>query len=400
MSATRGAGWPTLLLIVGAGIVSAFQVGKAPMALAAVRAELGLDLATASWLLSAFALVGAAGGLAIGFGVDRFGARRLALGGLLLQALCSLLGALAGSAVPLLATRVVEGFGFLTVVVAAPTLIVAAAGAARQGRAMALWGTFMPLGMGLVMLGAPLLTLLGWRGFWLANAALLLAYAGLLAWGTRRLAPGRPVPTSPEPRRFGADLRLTLASAAPWLLALLMTAFGTAYFAVFGFLPLILSERLGVTGESATLLAAAAIAVNALGNLACGPLLARGVPRARLLWLGFATMAVAAFGILGAGLPGAAAYALCLLFSAVSGLIPVTLLDAAPRLAPRPDLAGAALGFVMQGSNLGLLLGPALAGALAAASGWSAVPPLVLGVALLAGLLALLLQGRGEGTSA
>jgi hypothetical protein len=61
--------WPTVLLIVGAGVVSAFQVGKAPPALA-VQADLGLDLAATSWLLSAFAIVGALAGIAIGVAVE------------------------------------------------------------------------------------------------------------------------------------------------------------------------------------------------------------------------------------------------------------------------------------------------------------------------------------------
>jgi hypothetical protein len=43
---------PFVLLLVGSGVVSAFQVGKATVALAAVQADLGMNLAVASWLLS------------------------------------------------------------------------------------------------------------------------------------------------------------------------------------------------------------------------------------------------------------------------------------------------------------------------------------------------------------
>ncbi|MGE0949112.1 MFS transporter, partial [Bordetella pertussis] len=47
-------------LVVGAGIVSAMQVGKVPAALPELRAALDASLAQASWLLSAFAAIGAA----------------------------------------------------------------------------------------------------------------------------------------------------------------------------------------------------------------------------------------------------------------------------------------------------------------------------------------------------
>ncbi|HBN54685.1 MAG TPA: hypothetical protein DD456_11860, partial [Stenotrophomonas sp.] len=55
-----------LVLVIGAGIVSAFQVGKVPVALQSLRADLGVDLGAVSWVLSAFALVGALASLLIG----------------------------------------------------------------------------------------------------------------------------------------------------------------------------------------------------------------------------------------------------------------------------------------------------------------------------------------------
>ncbi|HET8725870.1 MAG TPA: MFS transporter, partial [Alphaproteobacteria bacterium] len=251
------------------------------------------------------------------------------------------------------------------------------------------WGTFMPVGIAGVMLGAPLITALGWRGFWLANAAVLAAYAALLAFGTR----GVP-PATARGRSIAEDVRRTLASGGPWLLAVLFAAFTAAYFAVFGFLPSILTDRLAVAPETGGLLTAVAVAANASGNIGCGLLLTRGVRRTNILLIGFGVMALCGFGILAEGVPGAAAYALCVVFSAVGGLVPVALIDAAPRHAPRPDLVGATVGFLMQGNNVGLTLGPAAAGALAAASGWPMVSSLVAVIAAVAGLLTLALRTR------
>ena len=101
----NGARWPSILLIVGAGVVSACQVGKVPAALADIQAHLALDLGTASWLLSAFAVVGAFTGITIGVAVDHVGARFMALGGLLLQGGGSAIGALANDAPLLLAVN-------------------------------------------------------------------------------------------------------------------------------------------------------------------------------------------------------------------------------------------------------------------------------------------------------
>lgn len=382
--ATHGSWW-LILLIVGAGVVSAFQVGKAPAALDAVRADLALDLATASWLLSAFAIVGALAGAAIGIAVDHAGARRMVLAGLLLQALASTAGAMVPSAAMLLTTRAAEGLGFLTVTVAAPALVVAVARGAQLGRAIAVWGTFMPVGITLVLLGAPLLTVLGWRGYWFGNAAILGVYALLLSLATRGIAP------RPAQGELVADLRQAMSASGPWLLALLMAAFGAGYFALIGFLPTILTERLQVSAAEASQLTALVVIVNALGNLASGALLTRGWRRGTVLAAGFAAMAICAAPVLAGSLPPWPSFALCIVFSAISGLIPVALLDAAPRYAPSARLVGATVGLVMQGNNVGLVLGPVAAGTIAAhAGGWPVVGLTVAALSLLAAGLAIL----------
>ncbi|MFX8723738.1 hypothetical protein ABTM71_19935, partial [Acinetobacter baumannii] len=49
---------------------------------------------------------------------------------------------------------------------------------------------------------------------------------------------------------------------------------------------------------------------------------------------------------------------LACLFSAIGGIIPGAIFAAVPRHSPGPALMGAVNGLVVQGSNLGVLLGP------------------------------------------
>jgi MFS transporter, DHA1 family, inner membrane transport protein len=83
----REAGWSTVYIIAGAGVISAFQVGKAPMALGTIQFDLGLSLVVASWLISAFAIIGAIVGAPVGLAADRIGTKRMVVGGLAFQAL-------------------------------------------------------------------------------------------------------------------------------------------------------------------------------------------------------------------------------------------------------------------------------------------------------------------------
>ena len=198
--------WPAVLAAALAGVAIAINVGKVPLALPLLRAELGLSLVQAgrgSSMLSTLAVLAA-----LGFGLlaGRIGALRIVLGGLGLSAAASLLalavhgvGATPGSPLAgastdapgwgfglLIATRFFEGAGFLAVAVSGPSLISAATAASDRRFALGVWSSYMPTGAGLAMALAPLLLpLAGWRGLWAAAAAVLLLAAGA-AWAQRR----------------------------------------------------------------------------------------------------------------------------------------------------------------------------------------------------------------------
>ncbi|WP_306005244.1 MFS transporter [Aquicoccus porphyridii] len=376
------AGWPTVFVIAGAGTVSAFQVGKAPMALSVIQGDLGISLAMVSWLISAFAIVGAGFGAPIGLAVDRIGAKRMVVGGLLLQALGSGLGGMAGGAGPLILSRVVEGLGFVSVLVAAPTIIFATVSPDLRDRAIAVWATVMPVGMTVVMLAVPLFNYLEWRGFWMLNAAILLGYCLFFA------ASIPAVVTMGNAHSIKEQLANVIVAPGPWVLAALFAAFSAAFFAIFGFLPALLTDQFGLSQNLASTVAAVSVAASGLGNLVAGALLSAGRPPVRVLTAGFVAMIIFGFGVLSPGLAWAFVAGLAVLFSLTAGLVPVVLMGCLPRLAPRPDLVGATMGFAIQGNNIGMLAGPVTAGALAANFGWGSVAVVVAAVLIAAIALA------------
>lgn len=356
---------PVLWLIVGAGIVSAFQVGEISIALPSLRDSIGISLPDGGWLLSVFALVGALTGMPVGVSVDTVGARRMALAGLAVQGTSSLLSATVDSFAWLLALRVLEGLGFMSVVVAMPALVLASTPEHKRKRAFAILGTYMPLGVAMAMLCAPLMKLLGWQGLTLLSGTGLFAYAALLLAGTRHLA----VPAAAQASGFAA-MRGTAMARAPQLLAMLFAAFTAAYFSVFGFLPTLLASRMSLDGATAGMTAALVVAVNAAGNLACGVLLSKGISHLALMRFSFIGMAACTAAALATDVSGLTALVFCALLSFISGPIPVILMELAPRSASSADQTGAAVGLVMQGNNIGLLVGPAAAGMIANAHGW------------------------------
>ena len=370
MTATR---WPLIFVMIGAGVVCAFQVGKAAIAVPLLRQDLGLSLSFAAWIISVYAMLGAAAGLMIGVIVTRIGARRAAIGGLLVVGLASCAGAAATSGEWLIVCRIVEGCGFVPAVIAIPTLLRLISAPRDHDMTMALWSCYVPVGMVIIMFAGPWLASESWRVLWFANGALAILYAGLLVV----VAPqDRPAGTAAriDPLGLRTGVGEVLRARGPMLLALSFCLYTFHYHAVVGLMPTLLTERLGLSIEAAAALVALAIAVNGVGNFIVGPLLRFGLP----LWLPIAVSFVAT-GTMSLGIFSGSAPALLVVVCAsiglgVSGMVPGAMFAGAPYFTPRPALLAAIFGVLAQASAIGQMLGPAALGTWADHFGWSSAP--------------------------
>lgn len=381
-------------MIVGAGMAAAFQVGKAPPVLPLLRQELSLSLFMSGWVISAFYVVGftiapIAGGLA-----DRLGIRRMIFAGLACQALASLCGAMAQGPHLLLFTRVFEGLGYIIVVVSCPGLIMKYTRLQDRRMAFGVWGCCMPTGGAVMMLAAPwLVELAGWRGLWATNSVLLTGYIFLLAAVTRDFRGDGGSGRFSLPGLL-QDIRLVIKSGGPVLFAFCFGTYALQFIAVIGFLPTMLIEGEGLSRTVAASLSALVLFMNVPGNLLGGRLLQRGTPRYRILAVAGAVMGLCSLGIFSPFLSLPVRYVLCLLFSGVGGMLPATALEGAAATAPSPELGATSQGVLMQGVQLGLLIGPPTVAAVVSHFGsWSYAPWVLAPAAGMVVGLALFLRG-------
>jgi MFS family permease len=359
-------------LVVAVGVTCALHVGKLPVAIPVLREGLGLSLVQAGFLLSLVQLAGMTLGLLVGLLADRLGPRRVMLAGLLLLAAGSALGALAPDVSVLLATRVLEGMGFLLAVLPAPGLLrQRVQHAPTLSRSLGWWGAYMPLGTALaLLLGVPLLSAVGWRWAWLLLALLsLLAAAGLARW----VAPDAQALAFAAPQgntALGPRLRRTLRAPGPWLVALAFFLYSGQWLAVVGFLPTIYHQA-GYTGAAVASLSALAAGINMAGNIGAGWWLAHGAKPGVVLTLAYLAMGAGAGVAFGAEGHPVMQYLAVLVFSGVGGLIPGTLFGLAVKLAPDNDTVSTTVGWMQQFSALGQFLGPPVVAWVATvAGGW------------------------------
>ncbi|MFH8935580.1 MFS transporter [Streptomyces griseosporeus] len=178
-----------------------------------IAAGLGFGAVGLTWVIHAYALT--FGGLLLlgGKAADRYGRRRVLLGGLALFGLASLAGGFAQQPGHLVAARAAQGIGAAALAPAALALLTASfpAGKARV-RAFGVWSAMNAAGGALGVLAGGLLTeYAGWRWVMFVNVPMAVC-ALALAW--------RGVPATPPTARGGRPdvLGAVLATAGTTLL--------------------------------------------------------------------------------------------------------------------------------------------------------------------------------------
>ncbi len=389
MTETTRTDWRAVWAIFAIGVVSAAYIGKAPPALPLLRTELGLTLVESGFVATMFNVIGGVVGIFAGMLADRFGHKRAALAGLAALVAGSLLGVFAAGYATVLLGRFLEGAGFILASVSGVALMTQTSRLADRPRAMALWSAYMPTGGTAALLAAPwLLLAVGWRGLWLVIALLTAACFVLVLRAVPAVAPHARV-------GFARLARESLTATGSLLLCVAFIGYAAQWASVLVWLPTFAIDERGASTELAALLTAGMVAANVPGNLLGGPLMARGVSRARLIVFGACVQALSSVGIFLDVLPDAARYASCLSFSFFGGLIPMAVMSGIAVHARTPAHIGTTNGMVMQVSQIGQFFGPMLVAWLATRFAWSASLSAMLAYAALT-LAAGLAIGRVE----
>ena len=375
--------WRNIALAIFAALNAAFQIGKAIIALPLLQgAPLYLSLRESGLVISSLAIVGALLAMPLGLLVSRFDARKVLCAGVAVLALTNFAGGFATGLGLLIASRVVEGIAVVVLLICASSVVGRQAAPRERDLAMALSSTAVPSGIALMMLGATMAASLGyqlsWQMLWQLNGWLAVA-SGLVLWWCLPAMPA-VVSTAADSGAWNAIRSVAQARGAQRI-AICFAVYAVVYFAFSGFLPLLLRDLLGLSPRQAGYVSAAIVAVNVLGNISAGALMRRGVPPRWVVGVGFTIGAVCISLLFWLTLPMQASVAIAMLMTGCMGSIPGALTAGAPKAAPSATLVPPTIGFMLQGSYVGQLLGPLAAGVLAQAGGWSMVAWMLLALA-------------------
>jgi predicted MFS family arabinose efflux permease len=364
--------WLLVSVATCCGFAAAYNIGKLPPSIPALRAEFSTTLTSVAALVSSYSLIAMTCSLLMGGVVARLGIWRTVAGGLCLLIAGGLIGATTHEFEILLFARVLEGIGYLAIAITMPAFIGRVCTPSSRSVALGVWGTFVPGGITLCMLLAPWLSSLGgWRALWWGGvlvALVLLVLAVLLI---------RPAATSIE--AAANQPRPAISSVftrTNWLLTVCFAVYSMCFTGLATFLPTYWSETFAaVSLASATQWTALVISVNIIGNLCGGWLNQAGVSLRALILTG--TVVAAAFGVLTYfhSLSFHAQLISACLFTFLSGITPATLFVTASRVTASPAQNGLLVGLLFQGAGCGQVFGPLLVGGLVDSAGdWSVVP--------------------------
>jgi MFS transporter, CP family, cyanate transporter len=356
--------WVRIALLYGCGVLAAAQIGKLAALAPTMQRELAIGLSTMALLVALIEAGGALFATRAGHVALRVGLGRSLLAAMLLLCAASVGQAFAPGAAALFAWRLVEAVGYVGVVVTAPVLIAALAGTLRAPALLALWSTFVPVGLALGTWGLGWLAdVSGWRTAALASGAA----AGVCAFAlcASRMNGSHDVAVAPSVRAKPALGR------AAWCLAIAFSGFAALGVGVLALLPTVLVGKGLPVADAARWTGWASLAAVPgsllIASIVRWPATHRPTAAASLLLSGLLISVVFA-----ADLPAVSVAIAAVLLNVSLGIFGGLAFALLPQVAGDAPRAARAYGVLAQLGASGSLAGPPLLAFSAEQAGWAA----------------------------
>lgn len=354
----------TIVILLIAGILAGTQLGKVAPLIGWYQSDIGFSLVLTGWFTAMIGIFVALAALPAGWAIERVGARKSFLVSALVLAAGGIALALLQSPAAIFIARLIEGLGYLILVIAIPALLNSVPPPRWRATALAVWGGFVPLGFAIGDFLARGMDAPANPRLYLAVTVLL--FAMLAAPAAILLGRVGDAGDNLPPRVDTGGLAATLTVPVV-LVAMAFGIYVVVSIGFFTFLPSFVQDP-----DSALLASAGTISLTVLFGNFLASLLVRGSARLSLLLAiaGFGVTALAAWPAF-TGTEGASATAAVIIFAVAGGLTASTLFSAIPAIVPRGGSAAVAIGLVCQAGGIGTVLGPPLAAAVIDAYGWT-----------------------------
>jgi MFS family permease len=383
--------WPAILSVYLFAIAAGATVPKLIPLSGDFARVFGMSPAGFGWLVSLIAIPAALLAIPSGVVVDRFGPRRVLIGGACVAAFANLVDIVATSVPMLQLARLIEGGAIVHIYTAGPAMLMGMTEGRRRTTALSVWSTYMPVGTSISFAFAGAFSGgAAWHAIFYGHGALFLVAAAI------GLMLPKIDPNAVRIRRTlgGQLLELRFAYSRPTLLLLafaffLMISVGLGANLAF---PQYFSRVLGLSIGQASSMVAATTLIMVPGSLLAGFALSRGMKPTAF----FVVIAVVGF-VVGTlcfvpvlALPSRYVALACWFLS--SGAAVATLMATLPLVA-EPERRGAAAALLNQAAALATFVNPPIWLSFATQNDWTPFA-MLLGIGWSLGAIAVWLATR------
>ena len=367
MQQKQNAAWSAALSVIFCGITIAILQNKVVPCLDAIQREFSIGNTTAGLLSSIFSVMGIAMAFPAAMIVNRFGVKKTCFFSLLSGTLGVLLGMTAQNVALLIFSRVLEGVGAGLISIAAPMTISSWFPPEKQGFPLGIWASWQLVAQALCFVaGAPLTERFGWRGVWRLSLLFLAAAAVLCVLFVR--TPPQLSASEPKPEH---QSRQALRTSSVWAISLSMLCFCTACFGFVTWISQCWTEKVGVS------LAEANRYISLFAVISIPVVAGTGLLLDHIDHKKFCTFALLGYAVTTCTLfllTTRRQLTLCaFIYPVLEGAASACLWAIVPQSVRRPEDTATAMALFNLCSNVGMLIGPPLAGRMIELAGWNGV---------------------------
>lgn len=373
-----------ILLMLTATMASVHQF-KIPTIMNEVTKGLNMSLEQAALAMSIITFIGIFLAVPAGGVGQKYGPKKTIVIAAVIMAVGSLIGAFATSGSALIFSRGIEGIGYITITICGPIAITQYVAREKLGSAMGIFLVWVSMGQIIAFnLTPPLYHSVGYRGVWITYALLSLVAASFVLFGikTRR---GTVDVNSTEQSNVTTSgaFKEILKNRDLWFLCLAYIAFNAMLLCMLTYIPTFLMEN-GVSVATAGFVASLPMLLALVASPMYGAISDK-IGSTKVLFL------ISLFALMpGAIMMFSSTGALMYIGVVIAGLLgmgnPAMAFASIGKVNPKPELAGAGMGFLVASSMVGMFIGPMLVPFLFQMGGtwstmsWVIIPITVIGV--------------------
>lgn len=366
---SKNRSWSVTLSAIFAGIVIAIIQNKVIPCLSALQESFSIDMSTAGWLSSVFCIMSIIVSFPAAIITNRLGVKKTCLYSLVCAGAGSILGLFSTSVFLLMLSRVIEGVGAGLISIAVPSIISMWFPPEKRGLPTGLWSSWQYVAQALCFFfGVSLTEKFGWQGSWYAGLIALIAGIALCILFVR--APKVGEGFADEEAQQEVSILSGLKQRSVWTASISMFCF---CFACFGFVTWAAqcwSEALGMSLDTANRYVSLFAVISLPVVIIIGILMNHVNHRrfATIVCFGYIFAAAVAFI-----LPSAKwVLAFVIIYPFFEGAVSTVLWTIIPMTVDDTKYVSVAVALFTLTSNVGMLIGPPVVGAVAQAAGWKA----------------------------